>query len=77
LAYRLALAAEGRYDAMITLHPAWEWDIAAGALITAEAGGCAHDRTGAPLRFNNADPRLNGVVAGGGPICAALIDALA
>jgi myo-inositol-1(or 4)-monophosphatase len=77
LAYRLALVAEGRFEAMITLRNSWEWDIAAGALITAEAGGCAHDRSGAPLRFNNPDPRLNGVVAGGGPICAALIDALA
>ena len=77
LAYRLALVAEGRFEAMITLRHSWEWDIAAGALIASEAGGCAHDRTGAPLRFNNADPRLNGVVAGGSPICAALIDALA
>lgn len=77
LAYRLALVAEGRFEAMMTLRHSWEWDIAAGALIAAEAGGCAHDRTGAPLRFNNADPRLNGVVAGGGLVCAALIDALA
>jgi len=77
LAYRLALVAEGRFEAMITLRHSWEWDIAAGALIASEAGGCAHDRTGAPLRFNNPDPRLNGVVAGGTPICAALIAALA
>lgn len=77
LAYRLALVAEGRFEAMLTLRHSWEWDIAAGALIAAEAGGCAQDRTGAPLRFNNADPRLNGVVAGGGAVCAALIDALA
>ena len=77
LAYRLALVAEGRFEAMMTLRHSWEWDIAAGALIAAEAGGCALDRTGTPLRFNNADPRLNGVVAGGGGVCAALIDALA
>ena len=77
LAYRLALVAEGRFDAMITLRQSWEWDIAAGALIITEAGGSAQDRTGAGLRFNNADPRLNGVVAGGGPACLALIDALA
>ena len=77
LAYRLALVAEGRFDAMLTLRHSWEWDIAAGALIAAEAGGAACDRTGAALRFNNADPRLNGVVAGGTPTCDALIDALA
>ncbi|MFK7834601.1 MAG: inositol monophosphatase [Sulfitobacter sp.] len=77
LAYRLALVAEGRFEAMLTLRHSWEWDIAAGALITSEAGGLAQDRTGSILRFNNADPRLNGVVAGAEPICTALIDALA
>ncbi|MCX7558028.1 3'(2'),5'-bisphosphate nucleotidase CysQ [Sulfitobacter sp. F26204] len=77
LAYRLALVAEGRFDAMVTLRRSWEWDIAAGALIITEAGGIAQDRTGAELRFNNPDPRLNGVVAGGGPTCRGLIDALA
>ncbi|MGJ8555732.1 MAG: 3'(2'),5'-bisphosphate nucleotidase CysQ [Sulfitobacter geojensis] len=77
LAYRLALVGEGRFEAMITLRQSWEWDIAAGALIIGEAGGVALDRTGAALQFNNADPRLNGVVAGGTPACAALIDALA
>ncbi|WP_299562410.1 3'(2'),5'-bisphosphate nucleotidase CysQ [uncultured Sulfitobacter sp.] len=76
LAYRLGLVAQSRFDAMLTLRPSWEWDIAAGALIVAEAGGLCTDRTGAPLRFNNADPRLNGVVAGGSAIHAALIDAL-
>ncbi|MCU0909068.1 MAG: 3'(2'),5'-bisphosphate nucleotidase CysQ, partial [Rhodobacteraceae bacterium] len=28
LAYRLCLVAEGRYDAMLTLRPTWEWDVA-------------------------------------------------
>ncbi|MDF3415324.1 3'(2'),5'-bisphosphate nucleotidase CysQ [Sulfitobacter sp. M57] len=77
LAYRLALVAEGRFEAMLTLRKSWEWDIAAGALIVAEAGGIAHDRTGIALRFNNPDPRLNGVVAGAASISTALIDALA
>lgn len=65
LAYRLALVAEGRFDAMLTLRRSWEWDIAAGALIIEEAGGRISDRKGAPLRFNNADPRLDGIVASG------------
>lgn len=64
LAYRLALVAEGRFDAMLTLRPTWEWDIAAGSLIVTEAGGTASERTGAALRFNNSDPRLDGIVAG-------------
>ena len=76
LAYRLCAVAEGKFDAMLTLRPSWEWDIAAGSLIVEEALGHATDRRGAPLRFNNPDPRVNGVVAGGA-IHAALIDRLA
>lgn len=77
LAYRLGLVAQGRFDAMITLRPSWEWDIAAGALIVSEAGGTCSDQKGLPLRFNNPDPRLNGVVAGGQNVHGALVDALA
>ncbi|MDG1338518.1 MAG: 3'(2'),5'-bisphosphate nucleotidase CysQ [Paracoccaceae bacterium] len=65
LAYRLCLVAEGQFDAMLSLRPSWEWDIAAGALIIQEAGGTATDMTGGPLRFNNPHPQVNGVVAGG------------
>jgi myo-inositol-1(or 4)-monophosphatase len=73
LAYRLGLVAQARFDAMLTLRPSWEWDIAAGALIVAEAGGTITDQRGAPLRFNGADPRLDGVVAGGCAIHRALL----
>ena len=65
LAYRLALVAEGRFDAMLTLRDSWEWDIAAGALILAEAGAGITDRSGQALRFNNARPLLPGVIAAG------------
>jgi myo-inositol-1(or 4)-monophosphatase len=77
LAYRLGLVGQGRFDAMITLRRSWEWDIAAGALIVTEAGGVISDQTGADLRFNASDPLLNGVVAGGPAVHAALVDALA
>lgn len=76
LAYRLSLVGEGRFEAMITLRDSWEWDIAAGALIVAEAGGRVTDRTGAPLRFNNADPKLNGVIAASCPLHNDLIERL-
>jgi myo-inositol-1(or 4)-monophosphatase len=76
LAYRMALTAQGRFDAMITLRPSWEWDIAAGALIVAEAGGDVTDQTGAQLRFNNPHPQVNGVVAGS-PVTHALRAAFA
>ena len=62
MAWRLCLVAEGAFDAMLTLHPAWEWDIAAGALIAARAGARVTDRKGAPLRFNTRDPRSAGLI---------------
>lgn len=65
LAYRLCLVAQGRFDAMMTLRPTWEWDIAAGLLIVQEAGGTATDPSGAPLSLNNHHPQVPGVVAGG------------
>lgn len=75
LAYRMALVANGQFDAMLTLRPTWEWDIAAGTLIVTEAAGTATTRKGAPLRFNNPHPQVDGVIAGGGlhaPLLAAL-----
>ena len=76
LAYRLAKVADGRFGAMLTLRPSWEWDIAAGDLLVREAGGAITDRTGSLLRFNNPHPRLNGVVAGGQALHHALMAAL-
>ncbi|MBL9053768.1 MAG: 3'(2'),5'-bisphosphate nucleotidase CysQ, partial [Tabrizicola sp.] len=63
LAYRLCLAAEGRFDGMITLRPAWEWDIAAGSLIARQAGLTLTDRMGLGLTFNTASARADGVLA--------------
>jgi len=64
LAWRMALVAEGRFDAMLSVRPAWEWDIAAGDLILREAGALCTDRRGHGLRFNNPVPQTDGVVAG-------------
>ena len=63
LAWRLCLVAEGAYDGMLTLRPTWEWDIAAGSLIAAQAGAAVSDRRGAALRFNSAQGRLDGCLA--------------
>lgn len=63
LAYRTSIVAEGKFDAMMTLRPTWEWDVAAGDLILREAGAVTSDRANAPLRFNNAVPKLSGVLA--------------
>ncbi len=76
LAYRLALVAEGRYDAMLTLRKTWEWDIAAGVLVCQEAQARATDRFGAPLVFNNPDPRFPGIIAAGENLHTPLTTAL-
>lgn len=63
LAYRMCLAAEGRFDGMLTLRDAWEWDIAAGSLIAERAGAVVTDQTGAALRFNSPGAQARGVLA--------------
>lgn len=74
LAWRMALVADGTFDAMLTFKPAWHWDIAAGALIVTEAGGRVSDDRGAPLKFNTPDPRSPGVVAANPALHATLMD---
>ena len=74
LAYRLSLVAEGRFDAMFTFRPSWEWDIAAGSLILAEAGARVTDGRGGQLRFNQAHPQTDGVLAANPSLHADLLD---
>ena len=62
LAHRLCLVAEGRFDAALSLGSVWEWDVAAGALIAAEAGAAVTDGAGRPLRFNTPERRGPGIV---------------
>ncbi len=62
IAYRMALVASGAFDAALALTPKWDWDIAAGALIAAEAGARVTDHQGRPWRFNRADPRQPSIV---------------
>ncbi|SHH44516.1 inositol monophosphatase family protein [Cognatishimia maritima] len=76
LAYRLALVADGQFDAMLTLRATWEWDIAAGTILLQEAGATVTDKSGAPLVFNNADPRLPGVVTANVALHGQLLSAL-
>lgn len=76
LAYRLSLIGEGRFDAMLTLRDSWEWDIAAGTLIAAEAGATVTDRAGADLRFNSSGARTPGVLAAAPAIHMALSERL-
>ncbi len=77
LAWRMCLVAEGRFDAMLTLRPTWEWDVAAGTLIAQRAGAQVSDRTGGAPRFNNPSARLNGLVCAPPLLQAALLGQLA
>ena len=76
LAYRLCLVAEGRHDGMLTLRDAWEWDIAAGALIAQRAGATVTDRHNQPLHFNPATAKRPGVLAAAPGLHSALISRL-
>lgn len=76
LAYRMALVAQGKFDGMLTLRPAWEWDIAAGDLILREAGAEATDRRGNALIFNNPHPSQDGVIAAGAAIHSQILERL-
>jgi myo-inositol-1(or 4)-monophosphatase len=62
IAYRLALVAEGRFDAMLTFRETWEWDIAAGVDPCAGGRGDGHRRLGRPIRFNRETPKADGIV---------------
>jgi myo-inositol-1(or 4)-monophosphatase len=73
LAWRICLVAEGAFDAMLTLRDAWEWDIAAAALIAAEAGATVTDRHGAALLFNAPHPQSPGVLAAPAGVHAGLM----
>jgi myo-inositol-1(or 4)-monophosphatase len=73
IAYRMALVAEGRFDAMLTFRDTWEWDIAAGAILIAEAGGTVSDAEGGRIVFNARDPMARGIVAASGPLHRSLM----
>jgi myo-inositol-1(or 4)-monophosphatase len=73
LAWRLCLVGQGRFDMMVTLRPAYEWDIAAGSLIATEAGAVVTDAGGRALEFNRHPDRAPGVIAAPGSLHRALM----
>src|SRR5271165_3237203 len=66
VAYKLAMVAAGKGDATFTRSPKSEWDIASGAALIAEAGGTMTDIDGKPLRFNQSNVKLHGLIASNG-----------
>src|SRR5687767_10921076 len=62
-AYKLACVAAGSGDAFISRGPKSEWDVCAGVLIVAEAGGRATDLDGMAPLFNQPRPYVHGIIA--------------
>ena len=76
VAYKFALIAAGRYDATFTLTPKNEWDVCAGALLVAEAGGMVTDPDGRAIRFNNRSTLLPGLIASNQLLHRAIINTI-
>jgi myo-inositol-1(or 4)-monophosphatase len=76
IALRMALVAAGEADLVATLKWGFEWDIAAAALIVAEAGGLATGALGQPLTFNSASGEAFGVLASAPGIHAEAVERL-
>jgi myo-inositol-1(or 4)-monophosphatase len=73
IAYRIALVAAGRHDAMISLTVKHDWDLAAADLIVQEAGGLLSDEAGAKLVYNRPVPAQRASIAAGPRLHALLL----
>jgi myo-inositol-1(or 4)-monophosphatase len=76
IALRIALVAAGEADLAATLRWGFEWDIAAAALIAAEAGAAVSGALGQPLAFNSASGEAFGVLVATPAIHAAAVERL-
>jgi myo-inositol-1(or 4)-monophosphatase len=65
VAYKLGLVSAGRADLTFTLVPKNEWDVAAGAALVESAGGWVLKLDHSPLRCNQKNPLISGLLAGG------------
>jgi len=65
VAYKLALVSAGLADITFTLTPKNEWDVAAGAALVLSARGYVATLNQAPLRCNNRNPLISGLLASG------------
>jgi myo-inositol-1(or 4)-monophosphatase len=76
LQLRLAHVAAGRLDGAVSIGRRNDWDLAAGELLVAEAGGRVSGASGEGYIYNRPEPWQQGLVAAGAKRHAALIDAL-
>ncbi len=65
IAYRLALVAEGQFDAVLSLTAKNDWDLAAGDLLLNEAGGRVTAPGGEQLSYNKQLPLQRGALGAG------------
>mgnify|MGYP002780402898 CR=1 FL=1 len=77
IALRIAMVAADEADLVATLRWGFEWDVAAAALIAAEAGAAVSDAFGTPLAFNTPRAQAFGVIACAPGIHGAVVDRLA
>ncbi len=76
MAYRMAVVADGRYDATITMTNKSEWDIAAAHLIVEEAGGRVTRVDGTPITYNREQVHHDNVIAAGAKLHDILVAGL-
>jgi myo-inositol-1(or 4)-monophosphatase len=73
VAYRVALVADGSFDATISLSAKRDWDLAAADIILREAGGRITDRQGAALRYNGPEALQGSMIAAGPDLHAEIL----
>jgi myo-inositol-1(or 4)-monophosphatase len=76
VAYKLALVSAGLADATFTLVPKHEWDVAAGVALVESNGGFVTTLDQGPLRCNQRDPLLKGLIACGPRMAPELLSRL-
>ena len=77
IALRIAMVAANEADLCASLRWGNEWDIAAAALIAAEAGAVVTDALGLPIRYNSDPAETFGVMASAPAIHTAAVARLA
>ncbi len=73
VAYRMALVANGAFDATLSLSLKNEWDIAAAALVAQEAGATVTNHQGEALRFNRPTAQGHNLICAGPALHAAIL----
>jgi myo-inositol-1(or 4)-monophosphatase len=76
IAYRMALVADGRFDAALALSAKCDWDLAAADLIVHEAGGLVTDHRGGTLHYNGAIPLQRTMLTGARALHPLLVEKL-